>query len=255
MLPNTSDCEPGARNVVALGTEGHLRSIGVATVSAWVAHAFAWAAGVFFAFGPVYQGESVTPALPGETGGEVIRSSATAIEVNGLHVILLLLVPILLTAIHFVGPSAPTDDDAQDTPLEPHRRASGILFCSDSFDRHVLPANSPSRSLLQPLLISEVRKAMSRSSLSVVTGAFGYSGKYIARRLLEQGATVKTLTRTPTSHSPFGDRVEALPLDFGDFNGLVENLRGAATLYNTYWIRFARGTVMTCPQGLYHQLC
>ena len=66
---------------------------------------------------------------------------------------------------------------------------------------------------------------MSRSSLSVVTGAFGYSGKYIARRLLEQGATVKTLTRTPTSHSPFGDRVEALPLDFGDFNGLVENLR------------------------------
>ncbi len=84
---------------------------------------------------------------------------------------------------------------------------------------------------------------MSRSSLSVVTGAFGYSGKYIARRLLEQGATVKTLTRTPISHSPFGDRVEALPLDFGDFNGLVENLRGAATLYNTYWIRFARGTV------------
>ena len=36
--------------------------------------------------------------------------------------------------------------------------------------------------------------------------AWQYSGKYIARRLLEQGATVKTLTRTPTSHSPFGDR-------------------------------------------------
>ncbi len=84
---------------------------------------------------------------------------------------------------------------------------------------------------------------MSRSSLSVVTGAFGYSGKYIARRLLEQGGIVKTLTRTPASRSSFGDRVEALPLDFGDFNGLVENLRGAATLYNTYWIRFARGTV------------
>ena len=84
---------------------------------------------------------------------------------------------------------------------------------------------------------------MSQSSLSVVTGAFGYSGKYIARRLLEQGGIVKTLTRTPASRSPFGDWVEALPLDFGDFNGLVENLRGAATLYNTYWIRFARGTV------------
>ena len=84
---------------------------------------------------------------------------------------------------------------------------------------------------------------MSRSSLSVVTGAFGHTGKYIARRLLEQGGIVKTLTRTPASRSPFGDRVEALPLDFGDFDGLVENLRGVDTLYNTYWIRFTRGTV------------
>ena len=40
------------------------------------AHAFAWAAGVFFAFGPVYQGASVTPTLPGEPGGEVTRYSA-----------------------------------------------------------------------------------------------------------------------------------------------------------------------------------
>ena len=95
--------EPGARNVVALGTEGHLRSIGVATVSAWVAHAFAWAAGVWLAFWPTYEGASVTATLPGEPGGEVIRSSATAIEVNGLHVILLLLVPILLTAITLLG--------------------------------------------------------------------------------------------------------------------------------------------------------
>ena len=37
--------------------------------------------------------------------------------------------------------------------------------------------------------------------------------------------------------------MEALPLDFGDLDGLVENLRGVDTLYNTYWIRFARGTV------------
>ncbi len=78
-------------------------SIGVATVSAWVAHAFAWAAGVWLAFWPTYEGASVTPTLPGEPGGEVIRSSATAIEVNGLHVILLLLVPILLTAITLLG--------------------------------------------------------------------------------------------------------------------------------------------------------
>ena len=78
-------------------------SIGVATVSAWVAHAFAWAAGVWLAFRPTYEGASVTATLPGEPGGEVIRSSATAIEVNGLHVILLLLVPIFLTAITLLG--------------------------------------------------------------------------------------------------------------------------------------------------------
>ena len=95
--------EPGARNVVALGTEGHLRSIGVATVSAWVAHALPGPLGSGWRFWPTYEGASVTATLPGEPGGEVIRSSATAIEVNGLHVILLLLVPILLTAITLLG--------------------------------------------------------------------------------------------------------------------------------------------------------
>jgi len=31
----------------------------------------------------------------------------------------------------------------------------------------------------------------------IVTGAFGYSGKYIARRLLDAGYEVKTLTNSP----------------------------------------------------------
>ena len=84
---------------------------------------------------------------------------------------------------------------------------------------------------------------MSQSNRKVVTGAFGHTGKYIARRLLEQGGIVETLTRSSTARSPFGDRVEALPLDFGDSVGLVKNLQGFDTLYNTYWIRFARGTV------------
>ena len=172
----------------------------------------------------------------------MIRSSATAIEVNGLHVILLLLVPILLTAITLLGLRLQQTTMRKILLWSPAVVLLGFCFVAIA-SIGMSTCQQPSRSLLQPLLISEVRKAMSRSSLSVVTGAFGYSGKYIARRLLEQRATVKTLTRTPTSHSPFGDRVEALRLDFGDFNGLVENLRGAATLYNTYWIRFARGTV------------
>ncbi len=82
---------------------------------------------------------------------------------------------------------------------------------------------------------------MTRQPLSVITGAFGYTGKYIARRLLDRGAPVRTLTRSASSGSPFGDRVEARSLDFGDFGQLVANLQGCKILYNTYWIRFARG--------------
>ena len=81
------------------------------------------------------------------------------------------------------------------------------------------------------------------SSISVVTGAFGYTGRYITQRLLDEGATVRTLTRTPASSSPFGDQVERHPLDFDNHAQLTDALHGADTLYNTYWIRFAHGPV------------
>ena len=84
---------------------------------------------------------------------------------------------------------------------------------------------------------------MSSPPLSVVTGAFGYTGRYITRLLLEQGETVRTLTRSPAFSSPFGDRVETRPLNFDDTGQLAESLKGADTLYNTYWIRFARGGI------------
>ena len=84
---------------------------------------------------------------------------------------------------------------------------------------------------------------MGQPSISVVTGAFGYTGKYIARRLLDQGSRVRTLTRTPVSRSPFGEDVEVRPLDFGDPPQLVASLDGADILYNTYWVRFARSGV------------
>ena len=74
--------------------------------------------------------------------------------------------------------------------------------------------------------------------MDVVTGAFSFTGRYVAARLLEDGRDVRTLTRRPQAESPFGDRVEAFPLDFSDRRGLVDALHGADTLYNTYWIRF-----------------
>lgn len=81
------------------------------------------------------------------------------------------------------------------------------------------------------------------AAFDVVTGAFGFTGKHIARLLLAMGRTVVTLTAHPERPHPFGDRVKALPLDFEDPRAMSEAMRGADTLYNTYWIRFERGLV------------
>jgi NADH dehydrogenase len=77
--------------------------------------------------------------------------------------------------------------------------------------------------------------------LQVVTGASGYTGRYIAQRLLDEGEPVKNLTGHPDRVSPFGDRVDVARLDFDHPDSLAMSLDGADTLYNTYWIRFARG--------------
>jgi uncharacterized protein YbjT (DUF2867 family) len=79
---------------------------------------------------------------------------------------------------------------------------------------------------------------MSSIEFDVVTGAFGYSGKYITRRLLEQGRTVRTLTNSINRPNPFGSQVQAFSYNFEDLNKLTDSLRGAAVLYNTYWVRF-----------------
>ncbi|NOT03983.1 MAG: NAD(P)H-binding protein [Anaerolineales bacterium] len=75
-----------------------------------------------------------------------------------------------------------------------------------------------------------------------VTGAFSYSGKYIAKRLLERGEEVYTLTNHPNRPDPFNGKVKALPLNFANGEELVNNLRGADVLVNTYWIRFDKGS-------------
>jgi uncharacterized protein YbjT (DUF2867 family) len=77
----------------------------------------------------------------------------------------------------------------------------------------------------------------------VVTGAFSYTGKYIARRLLAAGRCVRTLTGHPDRADPFGGRVQVAALDFRNPAELTESLRGASALYNSYWVRFSHGRV------------
>ena len=50
----------------------------------------------------------------------------------------------------------------------------------------------------------------------VVTGAFGYTGRYIARELLAREARVRTLTNSLHRANPLGDAIEVHPIDFDD---------------------------------------
>jgi len=81
------------------------------------------------------------------------------------------------------------------------------------------------------------------AELNVVTGAFSHTGKYIAQRLLSMGKKVITLTNRVDRENAFGHQVKALPFNFNRPEKLTDSLRGAKTMYNTYWIRFARGQV------------
>ncbi len=70
-----------------------------------------------------------------------------------------------------------------------------------------------------------------------VTGAYGYSGKYIAERLLQRGDTVITLTNSLHRENSFGDTIEAFPFNFNNPEMLIASLQGVDVLINTYWVR------------------
>jgi uncharacterized protein YbjT (DUF2867 family) len=74
-----------------------------------------------------------------------------------------------------------------------------------------------------------------------VTGAFGYTGKYITRDLLAAGQEVITLTGDPSRPNPFGEKVKAYSFNFDHPDELTLTLEGVDTLVNTYWVRFDYG--------------
>jgi NADH dehydrogenase len=72
----------------------------------------------------------------------------------------------------------------------------------------------------------------------VVTGAFGFSGQYIAKRLIDAGFQVCTITNSPERANPFEGKIKAHPFNFDNPEKLVHSLQGASVLYNNYWVRF-----------------
>jgi uncharacterized protein YbjT (DUF2867 family) len=87
-----------------------------------------------------------------------------------------------------------------------------------------------------------------RGPVNVVTGAFGYTGRYITTLLLRRGVRIRTLTGHPDRPNPFGDRVEMAPFNFDNPDALARSIEGAEAIFNTYWIRFPRGE-LTFPRA------
>lgn len=75
-----------------------------------------------------------------------------------------------------------------------------------------------------------------------VTGAFSFSGRYIAQRLLTGGNEVITLTNHPQRMAASDARLATFPLSFDDPGRLRTALSGTQVLVNTYWIRFDHGS-------------
>lgn len=71
-----------------------------------------------------------------------------------------------------------------------------------------------------------------------VTGAFGYSGKYITKRLLSLGYHVRKLTNSKNKPNPFGEQIDVYPLNFHNESALRHSLSSVDVLINTYWVRF-----------------
>ena len=89
---------------------------------------------------------------------------------------------------------------------------------------------------------------MTTSLMHTVTGATGYTGRYITHLLLEQGHAVQSITGHPDRHNPFGEQVPVHPFNFDNPDLLAETLNGTDTLFNTYWIRVNYG-------GRTHEQC
>lgn len=76
-----------------------------------------------------------------------------------------------------------------------------------------------------------------------ITGAFSYTGKYLAPLLLSRGHKIRTLTNHPDSSNPLIYQIRVAPYRFDEPEKLAASLAGCDVLVNTYWVRFPHGTM------------
>jgi NADH dehydrogenase len=84
---------------------------------------------------------------------------------------------------------------------------------------------------------------MEANGVNIVTGAFSFTGRAIAGRLLQSGKGVRTLTHHSEWAGDFAARITAHPFAFDNPGEIVAAMRGADVLYNTYWIRYEYGSM------------
>lgn len=79
---------------------------------------------------------------------------------------------------------------------------------------------------------------MSPTITHAVTGAFGFTGRYIAMELMNRGVKVRTLTNSGPGKLLPDKPWEQFPLDFNDRQLLCKALTGVTVLFNSHWVRF-----------------
>jgi uncharacterized protein YbjT (DUF2867 family) len=70
-----------------------------------------------------------------------------------------------------------------------------------------------------------------------LTGAFSYTGRYIAKKLLAEGIKIRALTNHPKLELFPQHSIPVFPLQFQEESPMIDALKGADILINTYWIR------------------
>ena len=106
-------------------------------IAAAIAHAMAWIAFLWLAFWPyAYQGVSATPVQVDELGkpvgeieSEVVRYSASLVEVNGLGVLVPLFIPVALTGLGLMMLAAWSEGGVRRTILLWIFTAALLGFC------------------------------------------------------------------------------------------------------------------------------